>query len=348
MESLRAAIIGTGRPAGTPGATGCGISHSHVPGYKKASHVKLVAVADVKRENGEKFVAEHELPAKVYTDYHQMLAKEKPDVVSICTWPHLHMEMTIAAAEAGVRAIHCEKPMAVTFGDAKRMNQVCVDRGVQLTFNHQRRFNVPFRKARELLKEGAIGKLLRIETQCANLYDWGTHWFDMMFFFNDQTPAEWVMGQIETRGDHQVFAVHIEGQGLSQIKFQNGVRGLMTTGHHADWGAQIRLVGSEGMLELQPNQPKDGPPLRLWAKGQSDWEIIPAPEGIHGQDGFTLAVLDVIESLRGGREPELSGRRALQATELIFATYESSRKRGRVDLPLEIDDSPYLAMLNAT
>jgi predicted dehydrogenase len=348
MESLRAAIIGTGRPSGTPGATGCGMAHSHVKGYKQATDVKLVAVADIKRENGEKFVTEHELPAKVYTDYHQMLAKEKPDVVSICTWPHLHAEMTIAAAEAGARAIHCEKPMAITFGDAKKIHQTCVDRGVQLTFNHQRRFNTPFRKARELLKDGAIGKLLRIETQCGNLYDWGTHWFDMMFFFNDQTPAEWVMGQIETRGDHQVFDAHIEGQGLSQIKFQNDVRGLMTTGHHADWGAQIRLVGSTGMIELQPNQPKDGPPLRMWAWGQTDWKTIQTTEGIHGQDGFTLAVLDVIDALRNGREPELSSRRALQATELIFATYESSRKRGRVDLPLQIEDSPYLAMLNAT
>jgi len=41
----------------------------------------------------------------------------------------------------------------------------------------------------------------------------------------------------------------------------------------------------------------------------------------------------------------LSGRRALRATELIFATYESSRRRGRVDLPLDIDDSPLLAMM---
>jgi predicted dehydrogenase len=154
-----------------------------------------------------------------------MLAEEKLDVVSICTWPHLHAPMVITAAEAGVAAIHCEKPMATTFGDAKRMNQVCIDRGVQLTFNHQRRFGTPFVKARQLLREGAIGKLLRLEAQCANLYDWGTHWFDMFFYFNEQTPAEWVIGQVETRGDSQIFGVHVEGQGISHIKFKNDVRG---------------------------------------------------------------------------------------------------------------------------
>jgi hypothetical protein len=56
-------------------------------------------------------------------------------------------------------------------------------------------------------------------------------------------------------------------------------------------------------------------------------------------------VLDLVDALKTGREPELSGARALRATELIFATYESSRWRGRVDLRLEIEDSPLLAML---
>jgi hypothetical protein len=43
----------------------------------------------------------------------------------------------------------------------------------------------------------------------------------------------------------------------------------------------------------------------------------------------------------------MSARRALRATELIFATYESSRRRGRVELPLTIEDSPLLAMIEA-
>ncbi len=57
-------------------------------------------------------------------------------------------------------------------------------------------------------------------------------------------------------------------------------------------------------------------------------------------------VLDLIDALKTGREPELAGRRALQATELIFATYESSRRRGRIDLPLTVEDSPFRAMVD--
>ncbi|MDE2801033.1 MAG: hypothetical protein OXI94_20410, partial [Gemmatimonadota bacterium] len=63
------------------------------------------------------------------------------------------------------------------------------------------------------------------------------------------------------------------------------------------------------------------------------------------RDATTVAVLDLVDAVKNGREPELSGRKALQATELIFATYESSRRRGRVVLPLNVDDSALLSML---
>ena len=64
-----------------------------------------------------------------------------------------------------------------------------------------------------------------------------------------------------------------------------------------------------------------------------------------GSNDTSLSVLDLIDAVKTGREPELSGRKALQATELIFATYESSRIRRKIVLPLEIEDSPLLSMI---
>jgi predicted dehydrogenase len=342
METLGIAVIGCGKRWKTPGATGFGMAHQHMAGYRRATNVKLVAAADIKLENAQAFAEEYDPGARVYTDYLQMLEAEKPDTVSVCTWPGLHCEMVVAAAAAGVRAIHCEKPMAPTFGEAKRMHQACVDRNVQLTFDHQRRFNTPFRRAKELLSGGAIGSLLRMEAQCPNLFDWGTHWFDMLLFFNDQQAVEWVIGQVEKRGDHEVFGVHMEGQGISHFKFKNDVHGTMITGYQRDNSAQIRLIGNEGTIEIAA---KGGPSLRIWPKGQSDWREVPTSDDINGPEAYPLAVLDAIDALRTGREPELSSARALQASELIFATYESSRRRGRIDLPLDVGDSAYLAML---
>jgi UDP-N-acetylglucosamine 3-dehydrogenase len=338
----RVGIIGCGKPWRADGATGFGMSHAHAEGYRASPDAQIVALADISRENALAFQERHGGDA-IYQDYHEMLAAERPDIVSISTWPHLHAPMVVACAEAGVKAVHCEKPMALTYGDSVGMVEACERAGTQLTFNHQRRFNEPFVKARALLREGAIGKLERMDATCGNLYDWGTHWFDMLFMFNDETPAEWVIGQVDLRGSHTVFGAPIEGQGLSQFRFQNGVHALMLTGHGAPHPLSIRLTGSEGAIEIGHS---DAEPLRVWGAGQSGWQAVPCAEGLHGFDSVTRGVLDLIDALKTGREPELSGRRALRATEVIFATYESSRRRARVDLPLDVTNSPLRAMLD--
>ena len=159
MAPFQVGFIGCGRPLRTDGATGFGMSHAHAQGYKASPDCVITALADISEENAKAFQETHG-GERIYTDYHEMLKKEDLDIVSIATWPHLHAPMVIACAEAGVRAIHCEKPMATTYGDSKRMVEACDKHGVQLTFNHQRRFGKPYRKARELLREGAVGELV--------------------------------------------------------------------------------------------------------------------------------------------------------------------------------------------
>jgi predicted dehydrogenase len=341
--SYRVGIIGCGRPLRTEGATGFGMAHRHAMGYAASPRTQLVALADISRENAEAFRAEHGGDA-IYEDYRQMLAAAELDIVSVCVWPHLHAEMVLAAAAARVRAIHCEKPIAPTFGEARRMLESCQRNGVQLTFNHQRRFAPPFSVARRLLREGAIGALQRIEGRCPDMNDWGTHWFDMMHFFNDETPAQWVMGQIDTGEIRTIFGMDHETQGISQVRFQNGVEGLLTTSAAIEMGAAFRLLGSDGIIEFGAG--REGG-LRIFNGRSSGWRDVDPEGSMHDLDAVQKGIVDLVEALTEGREPELSGSRAYRAAELTFATYESSRKRGRVDLPLKIDDSPLLTMLAA-
>ena len=330
---LKAAIIGAGRPWKSEGATGSGISHNHARGYAACSRTELVAVADIVAENAQAFSAEH--GGEVFTDYKQMLADVRPDIVSICTWPHLHEPMVLACAEAGIRAVHCEKPMAPSLAAARRMVEACRASGTQLTFNHQRRFDAAYVAAEQMLDSGVIGKLVRMEMPTANLFDWGTHWFDMMFFYNRQTPAEWVLAQVEPTGGPTVFGVKLEGQAISMIRFANGVMGLIPTGE-VGWGVQNRIVGESGVIEIGAT---GWDTLRVWGKGQSDWQDVPTTP----TDPFALGFADIAACLDTGREPELSARKAMMATELIFASYESARRGGRVSLPLDVADAEILS-----
>jgi predicted dehydrogenase len=146
-----------------------------------------------------------------------------------------------------------------------------------------------------------------------------------------------VIGQIDIRGHRLLFDAPLEGQGMTHFKFRNGVRGFMVTGFEADFGGEIRAVGTEGQLELRDIQKEW---LRIWKQGQAYWETIPCSEGLHGDQAVERAILDAVNCLQTGREPELAARKALQSTEVIFATWESSRRGARVDLPLTVDDPP--------
>jgi UDP-N-acetylglucosamine 3-dehydrogenase len=342
-EEYRVAVIGAGRPRTQEGSTGFGMAHAHVHGYLETGKCGLVAVADVVRESAEAFAAQYGGTARVYTDYNEMLERERPDIVSVCTWPKLHAPMVLDAASADVRAIHCEKPMAPTWGEAKAMHRAAVQKGVQLTFNHQRRFLEPFRLARRLLEEGVVGVLQRIEGSCDNMMDWGTHWLDMFFFYNGETAAEWVLGQIDSREERTVFGLPHENQGLCEVKFKNDIRGLLFTGFDSEIGCANRLIGSEGMIELH-NQ---APHVRVRGRGDASWRTYETADGLHGGIAIDRAVADLVQCLETGEEPELSSRKAIRSTEVIFATYESSRRRGRVDLPLEPEDSAFLSMLES-
>ena len=332
MTTYKAGLIGCG-----------GRGRAHAEGYQVADNAVIIACADPIEATRQVFAQDFEVKT-AYDDYREMLKKEDLDLVSVCTWTGQHREMVEAAAASDIKAIHCEKPMASNWGDAKALYQACVDNEVLITFCHQRRFGSSFVKAKELLDSGAIGQLQRLEGTCSNLFDWGTHWFDMFFFYNDEVPAEWVIGQIDVENENKVFGVPLETSGLSWIRWQNGVEGLLATGGTSLQGPRNRLVGSEGVIEVGG---PDRAPVRLLRQG-AEWEDFSDEDlaSIVPSDNDTvLSVLDLIACLESGDEPRLAGRKALQATELIFATYESSRRRSRIQLPLDTDDSALITML---
>lgn len=329
---FRCALIGCG-----------GMSALHANGYNSHPGCEIVAVADIAADKAKARAESHATGVPIYTDYGKMLKAEQPDIVSICLWPHLHSRAVLASVRAGVRAIHCEKPMAPTWGESLKMAAACERAGIQLTFGHQRRFLPAFRQAKELTGSGVIGDLVRLEGACSNMIDWGTHWLDMMFFFNNETPATWVLGQISATEWREVFGLPYESQAICEFMFANGVRGMLITGDDGNIGCSLRLMGTDGLIELR----EGGKPLWVRGKGDGKWKTPQVAGHLHGGDAVGWAVHDVVDSLIAGAEPELSARKALQATEIIFATYESSRRRGRVDLPLKPKDSAYLSMLES-
>lgn len=360
------AFIGTGPNPDDPGPDGFGMAYRHASGYQRLDDCELVGCADIERSNAESFAEAFDID-HVFEDQTTMCREIEPDIVSVCVPPTAHAPVVTACARTGVvDAIHCEKPMAITWQDCRDMVSVSRDWGVQLTINHQRRFGLPFRRAKTHLDDGVIGELRRIEIAEVNLFDAGSHLFDLCGFYTEQARPDWVLAQINYTTENLWFGAHNENQAIAQWHYEGGPFGLASTGPGQDFvDCYLRLVGDDGALEIGV---EDGPALRLRnAANPTGTEIDTDGEDIHGPPSPSLAraaadrltdripgvsgaakrpsyieraIESVVEALDSGSTPELAGENALQSTEIIFASWESARRRGRVDLPLQIDDNP--------
>ncbi|SFR73420.1 Predicted dehydrogenase [Halogeometricum rufum] len=368
------AVVGTGPDPEEPDTDGYAMGYRHASAYDRLDDCRLAACVDIVRPNAEAFAEAWGLGEDaVYEDVGQMLAEVRPDVVSVTVPPSVHADVVVQCAESdSVQAIHCEKPMAKTWGDAKRMAKACEEAGVRLTFNHQRRFGKPFREAKRLLDDGAIGSLERVELGGPNLFDFGTHLFDLCGHYVDQSPPEWMLCGIDYSEENVQFGAHNENNAVAQWGYENGVVGVASTGDYSVLPAQIRLVGDDGMIDVCVD---DGPPLRYRNGSTNGWtEGDTGGDGAHGPntsrpqaaaqkvasrlpfvsaDRFRSttyverAIEDVVSALREDRTSELAAENALQSTELIFAAWESARRRERVVLPLDADGNALEEMVES-
>jgi UDP-N-acetylglucosamine 3-dehydrogenase len=338
VEPYRAAIIGCGQPSSERGG-GFGIAYTHARAYARCPKTVLVAAADINAANLQAFCTAHDV--RGYHDYQQLLAQEQPDLVSICTWPPLHPQMAIDAALAGVKGIWCEKPMALSLAEADRMLAACAQTGTRLQVNHQRRFAPHFQAARELIRSGRLGSLVRVEGYVPDwdLLSWGTHWADMIRYLNEDQPVIWVAAQVDCRTARQRYGHYVEDHSITYFAFANGVRGFLELGEGCPSTVGVRIVGTEGFAVVHGNT------LRARVNDTAGWLDYTSSE--RGEQAFLRALEDLVASIEEQREPLLSGRSARATTEILLAAYESAYRRGRVLLPLEATDFPLARLVAA-
>ncbi|NLF39746.1 Gfo/Idh/MocA family oxidoreductase [bacterium] len=331
-KTYRVAFIGCGRRA-----------KQHVPGVKADARCNVVALADVKREAAETMNTEAGFGAAVYTDHRAMLEKERPDVIITCLWTPLHLPVFKDCVAAGVKAVLSEKPMAPTWGECLEMGRIADEKKCLLTFCHQRRFAKGNQLVRKLIAEGRFGAIQRMDLYSPkNLLDCGTHTFDQALSFNGESPAKWVLGAVDTSQLIKWFDVSAEVMATGLVVFQNGVRAYFQVGDlDKDMGTGVRVHGSEGFVEVE----WDGQIRRAVVYNEPQW----APPVIEDtpENHMVGVVRNAIDCLETGAEPELSHRKALRAAEIIFALYESVRRRARVELPITSRDNAFLTLLES-
>jgi len=146
---LNVAIVGCGAVA----------DKRHIPSFARLKDkVTVRAVCDKNEELAKQVAVRHRIP-KVFVSQTEMLKAERIDIVDVCTPPHIHAPIAIEALEAGCHVL-MEKPMALTTADCDRMIEAATKNNRKLCIVHNVLFHPPLVKARELVKEGAIGNFI--------------------------------------------------------------------------------------------------------------------------------------------------------------------------------------------
>ena len=143
------------------GIIGCGgiANGKHMPALSRVPNAKMVAFCDIIPERAEKARAKYGTPeAKVYVDYKELLKDEEIEVVHVLTPNREHAQITVDALYAG-KHVMCEKPMAKTADDARKMYEAAVATGKKLTIGYQHRQKPQSIYAKRYIESGALGEI---------------------------------------------------------------------------------------------------------------------------------------------------------------------------------------------
>ena len=313
------------------------MGRSHTGAWTEHPAAEVVAVADINETQAQILAEQFSIPA-VFTDYNEMFAKMDLDIVSIPTWQGVRAEITVAAANAGIKGIIGEKPMAASMGGANDMIEACERNGAKLVIGHQGRFSPTNTEIRRLVADGAIGEPTMVYTSAkpmAGLLNTGTHAIDgWRYILSDPEPL-WVIGQTARESDRWERRSRCEDLCMGLVCFEGGVRGIYEGDLPEPIVQMPRIYGTEGQITTGENGV-----ILLQNPKSSGWqEIQPKPaETTQYQE-----MLDWME----GRIPEhrSTGRQARYTVEIMMAIYESLRIKNVVTMPLETRESPLELMV---
>ena len=308
------------------------VPFSHAAAVLSCHRTHLVAVSDVIEEKA-KTVCKRYQAERYYTDYRQMIEQENPDILCIATRPSSRSEITIFAAENGVKGIYAEKPLCCSMEEADMMVEVVQAHNIKFNYGTQRRFMPFFRQIRLLIDEGQIGNIQCVIFQYGmSSALWGlTHTADMMLFMAGDPEVDFVQGSILCQeSDWMGNRLNTDPPVTnSYIRFSNGVHGYSTVG----MGSEFEVSGTNGKLRIL----NDGLDAQLRRVSEIDGTLDEVEfSKIDRKSGTLMGILDIAEALDQNTETKGPIYLARRSQEIMMATIESHRLGGvRVSLPLE-------------
>lgn len=314
---------------------GCGnVSRMHFDAYQDhPERVQIVAACDPVSEQLNEAQSKYGF-AQGFASLEAMIAHAAWDVAVVCTPTPVRKQVVETLAAAG-KHIFVEKPFADSYQEAQHMVNTCSRAGIKLAVNQNFRYHYPFEKARELVAQGAVGRVVsivhqdlmfrqdkgwRTQTQRHALSVMGVHWLDgFRWLLNDVATSVFC----ETRSSSAIQSVG-ETEATVQVNFKQGALASYVESFSSPVPRTETIVlGETGTLVLT----YDG--LGLFEqKGRvaphMQWEN--PLRGAHKPEATFIDLNLLLTSLEEGTEPPNSGRDNLQTIALLDSAYRSAEE----------------------
>lgn len=317
--------------------------------------VRLVAIAGGSRAS--ELAANYGVVAT--PDIAALLARTDVDGVILTTPDQYHCEQTIRAAAAGKHVL-VEKPMAPSVAQCDQMITACRSAGVKLAVVKTERYRALTMRAKQLIDEGAIGKVWMVRTVSCYPISFGEMIYTSRPWYGDPAGGglfmsiathnadllSWIVGApaTEVYARARTFS-HLKAPAqsvMAQITYANGVIGDMWTSSEfpppsmPSSEVRFQVVGSQGILDFENYEFLDLGSNRKWERifTPQRFDYLNDPKSPARLEPHIGVVQEFIDSIREERQPKVSGAEGRAAVEICEACLRSSVEGRQIDLPL--------------
>lgn len=338
MKTVNIGVIGAGGIA----------KNAHLPAYKACEQANVVAIADVNEVALEESKTKFEIP-NAFADYHDLLAMEDIDAVSICTPNFLHKDPAIAAMRAGKHVL-CEKPLAMNAAEGEEIVAVSRETGKQCMVGFVSRFGADAQTLKRFIDAGELGDIYYGRAQYlrrrgipgwgvfgqkekqggGGLIDIGVHALDLALWLMGYPKPVSVSGlsvaKFGTRegvvglmGQWDVSTFTVEDFGAGFIRFENGAVLLLESSFCLNMKPasmrQIELFGDMGGATIEP--------VAIYSEKHGVLTDL-SPVHVPPTKGFELEIAAFVEAVANGTPVPIPAENGVVVAKIIDAIYESS------------------------
>ncbi|MFZ0498872.1 MAG: Gfo/Idh/MocA family oxidoreductase [Steroidobacteraceae bacterium] len=330
-RKLRWCIVGLGRIS----------MGQFMPGLKLSKTGRITALVSGHRQKAEQQAALYDVPSSAiysYETFDEIRHNKDIDAVYIALPNSMHAEFTIRAAKAGKHVL-CEKPMATSLADCRAMIGACRNANVKLMIAYRCQYHPSHLKAIELIRTGAVGRVLAIESAFGfdirpgewrlnkkmagggPLVDVGIYSLNATRYLTGENPAD--VKAYASVIDHDGRFTQVEENDGWTMRFPSGTVASCNTTYGGLMAGYFRVVGSKGWIHMDGFN-YDG--MHLTAQLGSG-ATIDQPDPIRAPGQFTLEADYFADCVWNDREPKTDGAEGLRDMTAISRIYESAGLR---------------------